>query len=307
MTRIIIFLSIILFPKIDYAQENCNVNNTILWRVTKEGLKDTSYLFGSYHAFTSRFFNYHPGITDLILKTNIYACEADFSDLPDGYQSLEVPDSIKWKKFATRRQYSRISTFLKNRYHTSKHYLKTLDVYSIYSFFEMFATKFYISYMYEDDNSTNRFIDRYLEVIAKRNENTIEGLEEPVLHSTYFKNIYCNCKNPTTLQMKKQISTLDSLVKLVRFNLYRYEPKDSISIKNYFEMNLCYYLDSIPEESEIINNVRTRNHLWMPKLEDLLSTKPTFVNVGLLHLFYKFGLISLLREKGYTVEPVSLK
>lgn len=46
-----------------------------------------------------------------------------------------------------------------------------------------------------------------------------------------------------------------------------------------------------------------RNRNWMPKLQQYLAQKPTLVAVGAAHLFGKDGLVTLLRERGYTVEP----
>jgi len=46
-----------------------------------------------------------------------------------------------------------------------------------------------------------------------------------------------------------------------------------------------------------------RNRAWMKRLPALISSRPTFVAVGALHLPGPQGLIELLRKEGYTVEP----
>lgn len=43
---------------------------------------------------------------------------------------------------------------------------------------------------------------------------------------------------------------------------------------------------------------------WLPYIVKLIKTRKTFIAVGLNHLRYKYGLIQLLREYGYKVEPV---
>ena len=48
-----------------------------------------------------------------------------------------------------------------------------------------------------------------------------------------------------------------------------------------------------------------RNNDWIGKIEKIAMEKPSFFAVGALHLPGKGGILSLLREKGYTVEPVS--
>src|SRR5690606_6071119 len=47
-----------------------------------------------------------------------------------------------------------------------------------------------------------------------------------------------------------------------------------------------------------------RNGEWLPKIENLIAEGPVFIAVGAGHLLSDRGLIELLREKGYAVEPV---
>ena len=47
-----------------------------------------------------------------------------------------------------------------------------------------------------------------------------------------------------------------------------------------------------------------RNKVWIPKIVDAMKTKSVFVAVGAGHLGGESGVISLLKEAGYRVEPV---
>jgi uncharacterized protein YbaP (TraB family) len=47
-----------------------------------------------------------------------------------------------------------------------------------------------------------------------------------------------------------------------------------------------------------------RNKNWIPVMEKAMSTQATFFAVGAGHLPGKDGIISLLRNAGYTVNPV---
>jgi uncharacterized protein YbaP (TraB family) len=58
------------------------------------------------------------------------------------------------------------------------------------------------------------------------------------------------------------------------------------------------------ESNQMLND---RNILWIPKLDNLMHQQSCFVAVGALHLTGKAGLIKLLKEKGYTVEPIGIK
>lgn len=49
-----------------------------------------------------------------------------------------------------------------------------------------------------------------------------------------------------------------------------------------------------------------RNRAWLPQILRTLPQKPTLIAVGGAHLFGEDGLIELLRQAGYRVQPVSV-
>jgi len=49
-----------------------------------------------------------------------------------------------------------------------------------------------------------------------------------------------------------------------------------------------------------------RNLNWMGKLSKLIPEKSCFIAVGCMHLVGEKGLILLLKNEGYTVEPILL-
>lgn len=51
----------------------------------------------------------------------------------------------------------------------------------------------------------------------------------------------------------------------------------------------------------ILNN---RNHDWMTRLPDILSSRPTFVAVGALHLPGPDGILHLLENQGFSIQPI---
>jgi uncharacterized protein YbaP (TraB family) len=47
-----------------------------------------------------------------------------------------------------------------------------------------------------------------------------------------------------------------------------------------------------------------RNKSWIPQIEEAMKSKPVFVAVGAGHLAGEYGVINLLKNAGYTVEPI---
>jgi uncharacterized protein YbaP (TraB family) len=49
----------------------------------------------------------------------------------------------------------------------------------------------------------------------------------------------------------------------------------------------------------------SRNKAWIPEIEELVKSQPTFIAVGAGHLAGKEGVIQLLRSSGFQVKPFS--
>ena len=60
--------------------------------------------------------------------------------------------------------------------------------------------------------------------------------------------------------------------------------------------------DSTPEENAGL--VDNRNADWLTKMPEIMKKAPTFFVVGALHLPGEKGVLQLLKNAGYTVEPV---
>ena len=55
--------------------------------------------------------------------------------------------------------------------------------------------------------------------------------------------------------------------------------------------------------AEGITMTQERNEIWLPVLSESLSKQNTFIAVGAGHLFGPHGLVELLRNSGFNVEP----
>lgn len=63
---------------------------------------------------------------------------------------------------------------------------------------------------------------------------------------------------------------------------------------------------SINEVSQDSFIIMGRNNLWIDKITGYMAERPSFIGVGVNHLFGEKGLISLLRIRGYKVKPRSV-
>jgi uncharacterized protein len=56
------------------------------------------------------------------------------------------------------------------------------------------------------------------------------------------------------------------------------------------------------DDSSILLEERNKN--WVPQMEEAMKAKSIFMGVGAGHLGGDYGVISLLRKAGYSVEPI---
>ena len=68
------------------------------------------------------------------------------------------------------------------------------------------------------------------------------------------------------------------------------------------DMKLNSHCDATPEEEAAI--LSNRNANWLTKMPDIMAQKPTLFAVGAGHLPGDKGVLNLLRQAGYKVEPV---
>ncbi|HWV32264.1 MAG TPA: TraB/GumN family protein [Dyadobacter sp.] len=92
------------------------------------------------------------------------------------------------------------------------------------------------------------------------------------------------------------------------WNIYG-TPSVEDTLAHYKTMNFEYHLEEYSARTvsapyfDFIP-LAQRNKDWMPKIISAISSRPTLIAVGLAHLYYKTGVIMLLRAEGYRVEPV---
>jgi hypothetical protein len=131
---------------------------------------------------------------------------------------------------------------------------------------------------------------------AKQEEKKIKGLETMNFQLSIFDKIPYKFQAKQLYHMITQAkdSSANEIIELT--NAYRNQQlekmeemtkKEDMGIKNFTEL-LLY----------------NRNEVWAKKLQEILPGKSLVVAVGAGHLPGKRGVINLLRQAGYKIEPV---
>ena len=282
MKRIFLLLSLFFLIHIAHAQQN-----SLLWKVTGNGLPTPSYLFGTMHILCDQDLVDQPVIQQALLESQQLAMELNLSDpqILLQMQQLSVnPDFENIYKNLEKEDFQLLDEFLTRKYGSGLIELGILKPFALTSMIMM-------GFLACEEPFS---IENHLAGVAAAREMPILGLETAHFQFGIFDQI------PIDFQIGEIMRTL----------------KDDTGRKELEEMMRIYAsgdLDRLQEylgSSEMMRTFQSlllddRNVAWIPQLEELFKQGPTFVAVGAAHLPGELGIISLLIKKGYWVEAIS--
>ncbi len=138
-------------------------------------------------------------------------------------------------------------------------------------------------------------VEEELMKIAKASKKEIKGLETMAFQASVFDSI------PYTVQAKELLKSIDSMNQYrVYFDtmvqVYKSQQLDKIEAqfsKSEFGME---------DNQDILLDNRNKN--WVGQLKNIMPKQPVFIAVGAGHLVGVKGLVSLLKQEGYTLRPL---
>lgn len=284
ITQLAILLTLLFTSFLSSAQK---LDNTLLWKISGNGLEKSSYLYGTMHAVCET------NIDDAVLKafeeTNQLYLEVDMDDpnLQMAMMSgLQMKNGTTISSFLTEDEVKLVDDFLQNNVGVP---LKMVD-----SFKPSLLSSMYLPKLLD---CPMKVVDMELMNISKEQNEEIYGLETIQDQLTVFDKI------PYDVQVKE-------LLKSVKSGLEKDKEEIQKMLTIYKSENIEKMLISSKEaENKMLADYEEdlllkRNRNWIPVIEKVAKEKPTFFGVGAAHLAGDEGVIKLLRKKGYSVEPV---
>ena len=258
--------------------------NSLLWKIEGNGLEKPSYLYGTVHMICKNEFKMQEKLKKVIASTDQAYFEIDLAN-PNFLNEMRenMTSDKKISDQISKEDANYINDILKNKLGTG---IETFDYFKPMMLLSLIMQS---SLPCEITSLENEIISDY-----KVNGKQMGGLSKVSEQYAYldrFVDINEMMKTIKSLDSDEFKSALASIV-----NLYKLEDIkgiDDIMIK---------YTGANPEIYEVL--VIERNKIWTDKIPELISNKSTLVAVGSGHLAGENGLISLLRKKGYQVNPV---
>ena len=295
---LLVLISLLVFLSCTAHSKN---DNSLLWKISGNGLEKPSYLFGTHHLIPISFLDSIAGLQIAFENTKQTVGELDMSNMAEMQMELMchslLPEEITYDSLLTPEEITLLDSTLQTLLNLSLIELGTLKPTMLSN---LISITYYQKYYPSISNEVN--IDKYFQTEALNRKRPIVGLENTedqidlILNSQTIERqaemLICMVKNPDLL--KEQMDELQEAYHSQDINaLYELSIKETPN-------------DPCPSTEEEKNELnKDRNLKWLEKLPTIMADKSSFIAVGCLHLPGEFGLIEGLREQGYKVEPVS--
>ncbi len=262
---------------------------SVFWKITDPETQHMSYLFGTMHMVTKDKFVMPNAVKMKLLRSEVLFLEVvDFED----FGSLkELMDSD-----------SRMSDALNNEQRDSLYKFTQKELKMDSAMFESTFGKFnpmiFSSLLIKDIFLKSESYDKTLFYIAKENEIPAEGLETMKKQM----NILNDMTDETKVEFIMNVIRFGSLYKTSFFALQNAYLNQDLSIVSKMESqgkNVDQFVDK-----DLLDN---RNLGWITTLIPRLKTQNLFIGVGAAHLTGNNGLINLLSQQGFVVEPIQIR
>lgn len=263
-----------------------NLENSLLWKISGNGLSQPSYLFGTVHITCDATLS--TKVNTALDATKQLYLELDMDDpnmMKEMMGGMAMKDGATMTSLLSSEDYKLVEDFIKSKTGMP---LKMLDSYKPFLVSAMLMPAML-------DCKAQSIEQSLIDATKKQNEE-IFGLETVQEQLDVFD----------AIPYKEQMEDLLASAKDNMAN-DRAEYKKMMELYNAQKLNeLMAFMKSSKNKTASHDDVLliNRNKNWIPRIEKIAKEKPTLFGVGAGHLGGENGVIMLLRKKGYKVEAV---
>lgn len=268
-----------------YGQQN---NNSRLWKISGNSLEEASYLYGTFHLLCPDDLNIQQKVTQAMDASDQLVLELDFDDpsvVPQIQQNMAFTDGTTAADYLNDSEYKLLSDFFRDSLNMPFERLKSIKPFFLSS----------MTLMHFLGCQPVSFEQRLTKMAGERSME-VKGLETVGEQLSFIDNLPMEYKKKMLMENLKEYDKSKKMFdKMVGF--YREGNLDGINnlSENYMSEDYARFKDEL---------LVKRNQRWVPAVTRMIGESPSFIAVGASHLPGDKGLIQLLRQEGYRVEPV---
>lgn len=276
---------------------------TLLWKITGNGIKKPSYLYGTIHLIGEKDYFLHAATTKAFKKTKRLVTEIDMSNqmamAVEMMRLAPMKDGKTLQTVASAEEYQTIKNYFEKE--SKNPQLKMMP----FSMVENWKPMLLQSLLYTDMiKGATKSYEMELVALAKKSKMTFGGLETIADQMSVFDK----------LDYSEQAKALaESIAELKKGGAETGETEFAQLVSVYKTQDVDKMVEeSMSKMEEEMKGAEDallydRNERWIPLIGQFAKEEPTFFAVGAAHLGGERGVIRLLRKAGYTVEPVDNK
>ena len=273
----------------------------LLWKVSGNGLARPSYILGTHHMAPASMIDEIPGINIAIEGCDIVVGEIEKDSLVSQTaqmrmaQSMIAPPDSTLDKLFTPDEYAIVEQVF-NKYFGSMgvklNQMKTLKPNAISTQLQaMQAIRYFPNF------DANNLIDIAVQERANEMGRPSAGLE------TLQEQIDLLFNTPLTEQAQGLLEACKQDDKFLEMSVALSEAYASQDLDRIFTV-MSESVEGEENEDAMDALLYDRNRAWVPKLIEMMPERACLVCVGAGHLPGPQGVLQLLRDRGYTVEPM---
>lgn len=269
----------------------------LLWKISGNGIKEPSYIFGTHHVAPNSITDSIKGFDNAFESTRQLYGEIDMNFMTDNSTLIEM------QKAMTMPEGKRLSDLFSNEDRklidsACKKYLGIgigmMDMLKPMAIASQLSVVMSMKEFPELQKGEQ--LDMNLQNMAKKEGKEVKGLESLEFQTNLIFNM------PLEEQAEFLLKTVESTDESEKTskelaNAYKSQNLDKI-------MELINKEDMQDNENYIKMLVYDRNRNWVEQMKSIVDDKPTFFVVGAGHLPGEEGVLKLLENEGYTIEPV---
>jgi uncharacterized protein YbaP (TraB family) len=263
-----------------------SAHSQLLYRISGNGLKQDSYLFGTIHTMPKEDFEMPKKVMDALKSCGTIALEIDLNMSLS--EKIELAKMTMLPNGGTLKDYMPDSSYTKLKSYCMDSLSWKESKFEQYSHMKPF---FFSSVVLQEKIGKQKSFEMEFDKLAKKYKMPLIGLETVMYQMETIDRI----------SIKVQLPFMDDFSNMSEFDemFSLYEKED---INGLYKM-ISEETDMLPEFNHWFLDVRNAN--WIPVIEKQISKEATFIAVGAGHLGGTNGVLELLKKQGYSVTGIN--
>ena len=263
--------------------------NSLLWKISGNGLEESSYLYGTLHILCPDQLDIKDKVKNALNGSDQLVMELNFNDpgvMAKIQQGMIYKDGTTASDYLNEKEYTMVSNFFRDSMNLPFQRLQAIKPF----FLSSMITSHYLKCPQPAS------FEQKLTAMANENELAVKGLETVEEQLTVVEKISKNRQKDMLVEgIKNYEKTKKMFTKMVDHYLNE-------ELSGLDEITEKYMSDEYAGTKEDLLIKRNKN--WIKDMKPMMKKHRSFIAVGASHLTGKEGLINLLKDAGYTVEPI---